>query len=1764
MHTQRYDKMANTVNQAIRREVKQVTKRARDKSLANGSKRERAQFARLTKDDKRAWRDAIQRNIARIKSSAVRRAFLPGRRSIKHKQQVQRTSKLEEALIDSIVASEVATFGYEAGPIGKVAAVVGAVSAAFAAKAVVKVGDTICNSAKKVDTHASEVKGMFAPIASAVNDFIQSVKKWGGFISKIAIAGLLFWILAHFGKFPIVAAGILAIATTHIPDTVQHLRTVIPGFKFESGGTFGVPATLMAIICSVWMPGVPSGRVAGEFMKRVAFFPRVTEGLEAFVKAFLDCASGFLNFVLRRTENPISFTGQSNAFTEWRVKVVRALKYLAEHQTLTPSELKELKKLQLTGYGFHEVLMSVEAKKELNHWMDKLNLALQPHEGALATESSFRPTPYCIMVGGPSAVGKTTLMRYVGCITLLLAGEVTAADCLENLWQKGTTEYWNGYTGQKCLILDDAFQVKGQPGEMDSEAMQLIRAIGNWSYPLNFADLASKGKIQMDSPLVIGTTNSKNVYMDWANVITCPEALVRRFQAAVWVTVNPTYATEDGRFDYDKVSMEIREGIKRGTAKMIEAKAKGVKMTVAEVLDELPWNVWDVHPHDFKSDNTTDQTVPGGLRGIIETAALTMKQRKEANREEISDLNELLRNMEDASLPGGTLIHTDGGSSAPSYKELCESLILESGGSETPEIQPISEVTTASHDARVSAHSVDVPEDSADGTPSLVEILAQPYHKPTHKLMKQFDKDFPPNKVFVWEKPGEGRTFFKNRRKSQFGHGDPPRVSLSEVSADSQLAGNLATISLNGGFVSKDLSGWRLQKAEPVVDHENELPDVEYDCPEELKHSISEAEFVGFLEAQKHEGIIFKAFRRLAKWYHSWVEVVAKTHPLVAYTLESLTILSGAVAAYTIVKVVIGVLSALVGVVGAILKQVAGIFGIKPKVSADLQMESNDTSNPPRPPKHLNLASANVEFQGAVASTPADKKGSDFVKEHVYAGTLKCMLGEVPLGQFIGLGADVFIFPKHFLSLIRKEDPLTVISFVSAKDDVSSSMTVREFLALDFFEKAGFDIAGVAFGMSFMKATKNILHYFLKEHEVKNVLRGSNYAVELHVALRNPGRLTLRQQVLYSNSVAYQGTLREEATGHLLNGLVRYTMPTEKGFCGAPLMISENTHFGGRAILGFHSGGRQEPHHRVGYASVVTQEFARHIFTTLATYVDKGVDDLESVAVIPSGQARITLESKLNESGLVRGSFSLLGELKEPVHNPTTSALKPTKVLHDEVFGPCPVEPAPLRGVHVDGVYVEPMVKALEAYQSPLLYKDPKMLEGVATMAFSKHWEATRNHPRCILTFEEAVVPPEGWKLKGINRRTSAGYKYREWVTPKLPGKTAFFGFNDDWFHEGQPLKVLRADVEKLIYDANESVRNLHLFTDFLKDELRPKEKAAAGMSRGISGAPLDYVVAWRMYFGAFMAATFDTHVDNGMAPGLNHYVGWYRLSEYLSSNGRTKFFDGDFKRYDASEQPWVHEAILMYVNRWYRFNNSGWREQDDVVRRTLYLDLVHSRHICGVGSRGAYVVQWCKSLPSGHPFTTIANSLYSLLTLATCYVRSTGQFDLWEHAALQTFGDDNVNSVDDTVSEQFNQVTVANMMQELFGMTYTPGSKAGVLVPHTSLDKVTFLKRSFAFDDIAANPLLDSHLNMGVVGPLAKESWLYLPYWYKSKRAPTEDLLERIKMMLCELSLHPAELWDEVYGKISTWCAEHDISMPFTSREATRTHVTTRFDVWF
>jgi len=252
------------------------------------------------------------------------------------------------------------------------------------------------------------------------------------------------------------------------------------------------------------------------------------------------------------------------------------------------------------------------------------------------------------------------------------------------------------------------------------------------------------------------------------------------------------------------------------------------------------------------------------------------------------------------------------------------------------------------------------------------------------------------------------------------------------------------------------------------------------------------------------------------------------------------------------------------------------------------------------------------------------------------------------------------------------------------------------------------------------------------------------------------------------------------------------------------------------------------------------------------------------------------------------------------------------------------------------------------------------------------------------------------------------------------------------------------------------------------------------------------------------------------MCPGICAYTDWGKLFKHVQQKG-LKVFDGDFKAFDSSEQAHFLSRICSGINAWYDDGPDNAR-----IREVLFLDLIHSRHLGGKGDNQCYIIQWNRSLPSGHPLTTVVNSIYSLATLIGCYISITGDVrDFWKRVSAATYGDDNLVNPDDEVAECYNQVTVADAMANQFGLTYTSGKKDGELEPYTVIDNVTFLQRSFRNEDGY------------MLSPLNKDSFLFTPYYCKNKMLKQQILVDTMEKSLEELSQHAPEVWDEYAPRI-------------------------------
>lgn len=442
-------------------------------------------------------------------------------------------------------------------------------------------------------------------------------------------------------------------------------------------------------------------------------------------------------------------------------------------------------------------------------------------------------------------------------------------------------------------------------------------------------------------------------------------------------------------------------------------------------------------------------------------------------------------------------------------------------------------------------------------------------------------------------------------------------------------------------------------------------------------------------------------------------------------------------------------------------------------------------------------------------------------------------------------------------------------------------------------------------------------------------------------------------------------------------------------------------------------------------------------------------------------------------------------------------------------YGPMPkCAPNFMPFVNQHGEEIVPLHKALAPYATDVQQFDPREVRQAMASALRPLNELTLNSSREVYDFRQAVEGIPG-VFKGIPRGTSCGGQY---VLRGFSNKRAIFG--KDLYEFDTPLaEECFNNVQSILADAKAGIRQPHVYVEFPKDELLKRQKVEEdGKVRLISACPLDLMVATRMMFLAFSTAVMETKIDNHIAVGINPYKHWDRLASRLRSRG-VDCVAGDFSRFDASEQPQILEEIVHHINLWY---NDG--EDNARIRRVLWQEVVHSLHLSGLGSSRRDVLQWCKSLPSGHPLTSIINSIYNLTLFHMCWNRLC-PFELkgyyYDYCYLCVLGDDNIQNIARSVTEWWNQHTITAAMATLH-MTYTDETKSGGVPPPTrSLVDCSFCKRTFR-----PTPF-------GWEGPLEIDSIVWSPYVVRAKAPSPRSIMEdNIELALGELSIHASDVW--------------------------------------
>lgn len=693
---------------------------------------------------------------------------------------------------------------------------------------------------------------------------------------------------------------------------------------------------------------------------------------------------------------------------------------------------------------------------------------------------------------------------------------------------------------------------------------------------------------------------------------------------------------------------------------------------------------------------------------------------------------------------------------------------------------------------------------------------------------------------------------------------------------------------------------------------------------------------------------------------------------------------------------------------------------------------------------------------------------------------------------------NIMLAPKHLMSSIKQTDTLRLENALGTVYTVPvSAINIAEIEASNGFDK---DAMLLQFPR-YVAAHSDIVKHFQTMPEL--AVRRVDICLPTIRCIRDTRCLT----ILGNTRAEFESMQLSTDSGILrIRDAIKYNLNTRDGDCGAPVICQENTMI--RKIAGIHIAAYLN-----GSAAIGQSISQADLVRTLAKFTNVIVTDndelpgfaLRKFDVVLQHNTDYTAEELVKVCGSVATSFGFVGNCETAPFAPNKSDIRPS-VIHGMVSDPV-TKPSCLYSPE-ENVMEKNMAK--NALNTDYIPRD-EVLRCVNETKV--HLLANRDLRLAqVLSFEEAVSGSDVSEyISGLNRGSSAGFP---WVLKKKPGthgKTGWFGDSEYIFDE-----EVRRCVEARIADAKMGKRTPTVWTDTLKDERRPIEKVNARKTRVFANGPMDYTIAFRMYFLGFIAHIMENRIWNEQSLGTNPYgADWGITAKKLSKFGH-RVFAGDFSSFDGTLNTCIMEHFVDVANEFY---NDG--PENALIRRVLFLDVFNSIHLC----QGVFLYL-THSQPSGNPATTALNSFYNSVSMRIAYYRAAKaagvtppKFD--DAVSMVSYGDDNVINFSGDVAEWFNQQTVTEAYAT-FGMIYTDETKTNGAVPKwRALSEVAYLKRKFR--------------KAGAIwrAPMDLTTILETPNWIR--KCPDEVIATRdnVEDSCRELAQHDRAVFDEWSPKL-------------------------------
>lgn len=1368
---------------------------------------------------------------------------------------------------------------------------------------------------------------------------------------------------------------------------------------------------------------------------------------------------------------------------------------------------------------------TVGLRLQVNNTLSELKKIKKVLLGSNFMNAGLRQEPAAILFRGPPGVGKSQCMQHLAhAVNALTLSEEDFGIYMENpasaiFTRNSETVFWDGYKqSHNVVFMDDLLQPRDVQGNPDNEIMAVIRAVNVFEYPLHCAEMSMKGTTTFRSKFLIGNTNMQNIKLDSINEVG---AFMRRWHLAVDVIpkkefcLNPELPLWQRRFDPSKLQVVTDEDVAHNPT---FAHLVGKTKIMPEMCD---YHILRMSEDERQFERTSEVLEFPQLVERYYKIFLTQKTRHEIYLKGLSNRLDEYRSMRDA------------GASQSDVEEEVQMEDILFDQNVLPQASVVSEfvrppdinlefdyVSQLNEESRAfitrSSHNPSNPFHIIDVTMKHIfyqaEVLGgMVYIQDAFDVVHAFyeENGYSGNDLFPIVGVSTWPEFFdsfsvqvymttiaqKNREMSAVTRSvlqgiDLQRTFIEEHRMSWKIAPTWVSYfhRLYNYTLSHALYYGRSITWDPIGNFRivvnrirgSQIARTFYD------HLINMASVVAAMKVMTL--LIPYVFPTEKKTTKQRIKLVAQnsSDPSVLEAREEFALAS---ATFEIAK-----------------KKFESVL-IPHLDESDNSPESDERHNrtikvrrivkptiKPVMPQSLQKQNANLV---SIMSRVRDRSLFQFLKPA--QRPLKPGASHEVSGYAFAVCGRALVFPYHFLSIISSEveDGLILSSDLvvlrrTVGDYVMFKFTVQELLDafVPYAEGEERDLVMVNLPSRFQPAP-NSIKYIATEEQSVNYLK-----FDAVLNIPGPQHCELHPVVAeFKNSVMIGDGIEFER--YKVKEVFSYNAQTTVGDCGSLLFVNDRSN--NNCLIGMHFGGSSTL--GVGFSSRITREFIENYMEFL------DIDESLPIPDIPD----------LQETDIITPNMYCMGSL--PSGRPYPRSIGRSKIkkshIHGMAFPPgkYPARLKPFKGD--DGQIIDPNKMALAKYCNSDVYIDQSLID----MAVDDLFYSMRSHSRIriepeVYSYRVAVLGDESGYWTAVPRSTSSGYPWN--CLPGPASKTRFWGTGQDYDLTNPEALKLETRVMVLVEKAKQNFRTTHFFTDSLKDERRSIAKVKAGVTRLISCCPVDLLIAFRMYFGAFQKWLVANRVYNGFAIGLNERSPeWNIVAMELNKFGPADLAnkeDGDQAGFDTNHRNSISEAVFAVVCMFYG-------DSDRIanrVRRVLWREVENSLHL-----NEGNVFEWFTALPSGAPPTTFFNCTVNQLIMRMAWYRATKdlvqrpRFD--DHVYLIVLGDDNVFSVRPDFRYYFNGKAVAKILST-FGYTYTPADKGeGHEVQMKKISEVTFLKRGFRFDQYFGR----------YVSPLALESIHDMVNWQKESSNSYADCEIIISTALEELVFHGKDIFD-------------------------------------